>query len=42
METPSDVLKLLMILIANLHRMAQHVVRSLLLSRIGEDAPLAL
>jgi hypothetical protein len=29
-------------LFANLHRMGQHVVRSLLLSRINEDAPLAL
>ena len=28
-------------LFANLHRMAQHVVRSLLLSRILVDAPLA-
>src|SRR5262245_9708335 len=40
-ETPSNVLKLSATLFANLHRMVQHVVRSLLLSRINEDAPLA-
>jgi hypothetical protein len=41
-ETPSDVLKLSATLFANLHRIVQHVIRSLLLSRINEDAPLAL